>query len=693
MRFLQLNARNFGPLKDAQYELDGNVFVVEGHNEAGKSSFHAALESILYGFEQSSRDKHPLTQFLNAGDLEILAKVSLDDGTTQEVHRTLMSQGKLVIKDEEGSILVQSSKNDVLPAIQSVPRNLFHAVYSLTANDTNMQKDEVRTHIQELLLGETGLRGARPIGKVRKELEADMLGLWRSDNRGTPRSKVLGEEIKRAKAEQREAKRKDRELLEDAEALEELKPRREETAQRVRELRTRMEVRALQAEWREHQAQRELIDQVEARLGALPAEVRSATPSDPVEWNAQAEEIEQQRRQPLRRLEIEPKPMPELDARVLESAAKIDTIRSQASERKDLIRQKAHAERGLQDSSQAFNQELKRLGIESLDAKVLAEFPTDTLDGDVAQWDALRSGLDSGSENSRPSPTWILGAVVMLAGSALQAWGAGPDGLGWILIVAGFLWIVICHRGLVPKSKGGQRADLPDGSAALLTRLNLDPTQVVSPQGLARIAERLKLAQKAQEDAGRFARDLDAAQDSLQALESHWRQLATSLGISEPLMDAIPEELAQALARAKQREKEVDQDERERAHAKVQLEGLDPQLAALQRKIERSETLLRTAFPEIEDLGQAFAAWQELGRKRVTVEAEALRLQRNPHFAALQDDESDGEADDPAALEGEIEGLEAELAEQVKRMGALEERLKSDATAHLARADEELAAL
>jgi len=268
MRFLELHADNFGPLKNLSFEMHSDVFVVVGHNEAGKSSFHAALETILYGFEASTRDKHPVARFKPGEDLSLRAKICLDDQSTLIVRRVLMTHGKLEIQDDEGQVVHASNNNEALPSMQSVPRSLFQAVYSLTANDTDMQKDDVRGHIRELLLGETGLRGALPIARVRGDVERDMQALWRSDSRGTPRSKDLAKQITQAKKEKQAAKKLDRELREARRELDRLKPERDASQATLLGLRTELEELSFHREWQAYLAKQAAVDKIDQRLGA-----------------------------------------------------------------------------------------------------------------------------------------------------------------------------------------------------------------------------------------------------------------------------------------------------------------------------------------------------------------------------------------------------------------------------------------
>ena len=96
MRFECLDAANFGPLRDRQFELDSDIVLIYGPNEAGKSSFRAALETILFGFKPADRDAHPLAQWDpdSVDKLHLEAQLRLDTEEIHSVERVLLQTGK-----------------------------------------------------------------------------------------------------------------------------------------------------------------------------------------------------------------------------------------------------------------------------------------------------------------------------------------------------------------------------------------------------------------------------------------------------------------------------------------------------------------------------------------------------------------------------------------------------------------------
>jgi uncharacterized protein YhaN len=692
VRFLELQVDNFGPLKNLQCEMHSDVFVVVGHNEAGKSSFHAALETILYGFEVSSREKHPLAQFRSGDDLEVRAKVQLDDQSTLSVRRVLMTQGKLEILDSDGQVQRSSSNNEPLPVMQSVPRSLFRAVYSLTANDTDMQKDDVRVHIRELLLGETGLRGARPISTVRSEVERDMQALWRADLRGTPLAKDLGKKLKQAKKDKRAAKEIDRELREAKRELERLRLDRNTDQAHLVELRTQLEELSFHREWRVYRAKQASVDLIDTRLVNAPQEWNPEALSNPAELEKKQESIAKQLVGPRDRLTRPTKAIPEHQALCLEREAAIETVLGQISDRKDLLRTQTLAHQGLLESTRALDEGLHRLGLGNDASKTLGAFPVGTLQADADHWDADLEQFELNSMEQEASPYWILGVVVGVAGVVAQGVDLGPSWAGLGATLLGFGLAIGCFLRPTRPSHDDPRPELPASSGELLKSLGLHDESPRTPQLLSRIADQLAEGQKHLSEARKHLQTKKGALVKLEALESEWTQLAKTLGTASASMEALPSELRQALKRAEQTKQDVKEDAHEREIATGLCMVLQPQWDACEQKIHITRALLTTAFPDLADLNQAFAAWSELGRKRTSAEDDWVRLQASPYYRSGHDIPTSDEASlghsDPQELRLDIEALEETSKAQSVRLGALEERLASDRTAHFARAEE-----
>lgn len=96
MRILTVYARAFGPLIDKTLDLAEGMTIIHGPNEAGKSSWHAAIYAGLCGQRRGRgagrrEDQEFRTQFKpwSTNDWEVGARVVLDDGRTVELRHDL----------------------------------------------------------------------------------------------------------------------------------------------------------------------------------------------------------------------------------------------------------------------------------------------------------------------------------------------------------------------------------------------------------------------------------------------------------------------------------------------------------------------------------------------------------------------------------------------------------------------------
>jgi uncharacterized protein YhaN len=190
---LRLEVERFGALVDRVFELDGRAFVLEGPNEAGKSSFHAALETVFYGFQPATREAHPYAAWGDGKQtLRLVALVELANGERLQIERRLASTAGARIARDGAPFQGPFERNAPLAELQAIPRPLFRAVYSLTANEMAEPDDrEIQDLVDGLLLGDSGLAGMRSIRVLRAELADERARLWRRDNRGEPRERQL----------------------------------------------------------------------------------------------------------------------------------------------------------------------------------------------------------------------------------------------------------------------------------------------------------------------------------------------------------------------------------------------------------------------------------------------------------------------------------------------------------------------
>ena len=244
MRFESIQVARYGCLADLSTGDSPlpSIVVVLGPNESGKSTVFDFLSTLLYGFRPATRDRHPFTPW-TGGNPEGRARLRMDDGTVQEIHRRLLSTGRarLTVDGREEEI-----GNRPVPGAEDVNRVVFRQVYALTLSELAGLQRESWDLVQDRLVGAMAAPDLRSARVVAAELEAEAGALWRPDRRGRPLARTLKEELRGLNDRQREALERDRMLREKvagmAAAEAELEALREERA-RDRERRRVMEHR------------------------------------------------------------------------------------------------------------------------------------------------------------------------------------------------------------------------------------------------------------------------------------------------------------------------------------------------------------------------------------------------------------------------------------------------------------------
>ncbi len=185
-----------------------SVVVVLGPNESGKSTFFSLLTDLVYGFRPATRDSHPYAPW-SGGDPEAQARLRLDDGTAVEIYRRLASSGR-------GSVSVNGRREDLrnraLGAADHVSRGMFRNVYALTLAELASLEGESWNIVQDRLVAALGMKGLTPPREVAEAFETAAKKLWRPDNLGKPRVRMLREELTELYKARREAVELDRAL-------------------------------------------------------------------------------------------------------------------------------------------------------------------------------------------------------------------------------------------------------------------------------------------------------------------------------------------------------------------------------------------------------------------------------------------------------------------------------------------------
>ena len=212
MRFESIQIARYGCLADLATGSSAlpSIVVVLGPNESGKSTFFDFLTTALYGFRPATRDRHPFTPW-DGGDPEGWARLRMDDDTVQEIHRRLLSSGRarLTVGGQEESI-----GNRPVPGAEHVRRVVFRQVYALTLSDLAGLERESWELVQDRLVGAMAAPDLRSARVVAAELEGEAARLWRPDQRGRPRARILQSELRELIDQRRDVLERDRMLRE-----------------------------------------------------------------------------------------------------------------------------------------------------------------------------------------------------------------------------------------------------------------------------------------------------------------------------------------------------------------------------------------------------------------------------------------------------------------------------------------------
>lgn len=271
----RLKVRRYGVLRDCTLNLNAGLNIIQGPNEAGKSTLFDLLTSLLYGFSPATSAKHPYTPWEDEAHLDILAEIVLQDGKEVQCRRRLLSVPRGSLTCEGGA---EEIANRALPFAQHVGRDLYRSLYALTAYDFRDLEKSQDDQIRERLLGGLTVTRFRPVFAVLNELDRDAKQLWRTDRRGRPRSAELSEQLKRVRQERQRAVQQEAELqsrlseMEQARGeLQDVENSRAELKAGIRRAEVLVPVARSLAQLKEWQ--RELGDP--RRLDALPKDIRA----------------------------------------------------------------------------------------------------------------------------------------------------------------------------------------------------------------------------------------------------------------------------------------------------------------------------------------------------------------------------------------------------------------------------------
>ena len=218
MKLERIHARAFGRFEDFDSGSTplGDLNVVVGPNESGKTTFFHLLHSIIFGLYPAAKEQHPYTPW-SGRDLDVGAEIRLDNGEAWAIERKLAGSPMARLTRNGG---IENLRNQTLACATHVTREVFRQVFALTLAEVASLESQAWSEIQDRLIGGMGARDLVPARSVAEALETEAQRLWRPTRRGTQEIRILRERIRGARAARSEALDADRVLRESMRKLE-----------------------------------------------------------------------------------------------------------------------------------------------------------------------------------------------------------------------------------------------------------------------------------------------------------------------------------------------------------------------------------------------------------------------------------------------------------------------------------------
>ena len=699
MRFIRLQTVAFGPLEQRAFAVDSDIVLVHGPNEAGKSSFRAAIETLLYGFKPADRNDHPLARWdpENPQKLELRCELRLDNGDLHGVERILLQSGKSRLCAGGMDFSGARRGNSALPWVDWLSRDVFRELYSLELGQLAELKPNVRANIDNLLMPRTSALPLRSPTEIRSTLQADCENLWRPDRRGKPAARQLHAQLKEARERLGEARESDRALRDARSERAEIETELEALHARKSELESgRGDASLLGALFEWNRRVRALGPAVD--LSAL-GDRRLLHPS---ELDAEIEEHESQLREPHARLARTELSIGDVASQILDLSTEIERASDELSrwnaDRERLAEQKQDA----QKARERARDELRAtLSGEPTDAELeaAAAVPIEALASSATEWsDAHERDFTSAAPARGQSRLWQ--AIAGCAGLAVLAFGVYPP-IDARLVFAGALLLVSALLVGVfgqPRVRREPPA-APRELGALLGKLAFPQSLTASPAALQRLVGLLVGIQRSLADARERERISEGLEAEIRERESAWRALCGRVGVAaDGDGELLVARLRAALESAREEREAFERDRDERRGANKLIEIVKP---ALNRRLEHRDSLhavLQNAEPDCSDLEEAFRRVEARRKGAESLRQKAADLRENPRFATFESDPrvvaERPPADAPWLVENteardrELSDLGDRLSTQQHRLGQLSELLSGDAAGALADASD-----
>lgn len=180
MKIRRLHIYGFGMLIDEVIPFNDTFHVIQGQNESGKSTIHAFIQAILFGFP-TKKEKllryEPKTASAYGGNM----MVELDNGETVTIERTMKrkARGDVVVSFENGETVGEQWLRQMLGNIN---RTTFQGIFCFGLDGLS-EVGQLKGQELNQYLYEAGTTGTQNLHLVEKELTKQMEQLFKKQGK------------------------------------------------------------------------------------------------------------------------------------------------------------------------------------------------------------------------------------------------------------------------------------------------------------------------------------------------------------------------------------------------------------------------------------------------------------------------------------------------------------------------------
>ena len=624
MRIQSCHIRAFGHFHDVTLDaLDRPVVVIQGDNEAGKTSFFHFLRSMLYGLYPTDADKHPYRP-RSGSAIDGEAVILLDEGTRPvTVSRRLRSSPQGTMSGEDAST---DLRNRTIPPAQHVPRSVFESVYALQLDDLVSLDGAAWDEVQDRLLGSLSMDHIRPAREVIDELEDEASSLWRTDNRGKPVAKRLEKRRRALKEQVREARTRDRHIREHSATVQRL----DRDIDELKEEKIRLTADQHRAE--RLNPVRQLLDKIDEqeriagdlspfrRLPADPKALLDELQTQETEIGARLEEkqdriadLEQEARAPGEEAPV----LVDHASRIRGWVKRAEVLQTRQSQAEEARRAAVSAQRLVEERGniltngwdEVYADEIRQLSLSDLRERIRAYERAAQTEREAR---STAETLDIQSGAGTPLAAWIAvavsGALITLGTWWVTLPVAGGPAVGAIITIIG-VWQTLSARqenldraaqrdALNLDHKASEASARAASVANLLSAMPIPEPRTERPSG--DLLDDVRMLQEAVQDRDTAKADAERLQNAVDKAEQNVRDLAATCGFSEAEQSR---ELPDVIAMLERRLDRAEDATRVAVEARERLPSLRERAEDLQDRHAEVQERIQTIRSLLVDLG------------------------------------------------------------------------------------------